>query len=83
MPAPDCLELFERASELALPVRIVRGTLDPVISATELDRLAASIPDARRLEWPGVGHCTQMEAAPETARLVLEALSPPLGGGQR
>ena len=48
---------------LDLPVLVVTGLEDRVFLDREVvDRLAATLPDARREDWEGVGHLIPMEA---------------------
>ena len=65
-------ELMAGTSGLEVPVTILRGELDRVISRGELQELAGELPNARYVEIPGIGHCPQNEAPEETFRLLRE-----------
>jgi len=50
-------------SSLSLPTLVITGLQDRVFLDTEVvDRLAATLPDARREDWPEAGHLLPQEA---------------------
>lgn len=65
-------ELMRGTARVRVPVLLMRGELDRVISRAELEELASTLPDARYVEVPGIGHCPQNEDPEETFRLVRE-----------
>ena len=62
---------FDFAS-VAVPVLLVWGTLDRMVSHTGAQRLLEGLPDARVELLDGVGHCPQLEAADRLLELLLE-----------
>jgi pimeloyl-ACP methyl ester carboxylesterase len=42
--------------EIRVPVLIWQGTADPMVPERHADELAARIPGARLVKWPGEGH---------------------------
>jgi pimeloyl-ACP methyl ester carboxylesterase len=55
---------------LTVPLLVVFGTADRVVSPRELDRLLAAVPHARTVLLPGVGHAVQ-EVAPDAVNRAL------------
>jgi len=58
--------------KLQVPVLIVGGALDPVVSPEALARTAAALPNARLIIWEDTGHGPQLEQ-PQRFRALLEA----------
>ena len=69
----------ELAAEIACPVLLVRGDEDAIVSAADVDRLAARIDRARIARIPRCGHFPQVER-PEELALVVKDLVAELGG---
>lgn len=57
-----------RLRELRTPALVIHGERDPLIRPAAGRRLAASIPDARYVELPGVGHDLPREIWPTVVR---------------
>ena len=76
----------ERLAEIRVPTLIVVGDADVPDIVAICDRLAAGIPGARKVVYPGVAHMLPMERPAEFNRLVLYFLAqePALdrGGGR-
>jgi len=72
-------EPTEALGRVAAPTLILWGEADAVIPLDHAARIAAAIPDARVITWPGVGHAPQEEIPAETAaaaRAFLENRQP-------
>ncbi|MFN3960252.1 MAG: alpha/beta fold hydrolase [Parvularculaceae bacterium] len=65
---------------IAAPTLILWGAEDKVIPVEQGDRLAAAIPDARLIVYPGVGHVAHEEAAERTISDVRAFLADVEGG---
>ena len=66
-------------ASISAPTLILWGAEDAVIPAEQGRRLAAAIPDARLVEYPGVGHAAQEEAPEATladVKAFLATLAP-------
>jgi pimeloyl-ACP methyl ester carboxylesterase len=71
-------------SALAVPTLVVWGEADSMIPASRGRRLAETIPGARYIGLPGVGHTCQVETPAEFAAVVtpfLDALPRPASVG--
>ncbi len=68
-------DLAERLTEIDVPTLIVVGEEDRPDMHAIADRLAASIPHARRATIPATAHVPSLERPDEFDRLVLEFLS--------
>jgi pimeloyl-ACP methyl ester carboxylesterase len=64
----------ERLADLAAPVRIIRGELDPWPNARGGEELAALFPDATVTALPGAGHFPWVDDPAAYARAVSTAL---------
>ena len=62
-------------ARLSVPTLVVHGDLDPLVRVENGRHLAASIPGARYIEYPGTGHIPIMERATEFNSDVLNFLS--------
>ncbi|MBC2776565.1 alpha/beta fold hydrolase [Parasphingopyxis marina] len=60
-------EPTQALGRVAAPTLILWGEADAVIPLDHAARIAAAIPDARVITWPGVGHAPQEEIPAETA----------------
>jgi pimeloyl-ACP methyl ester carboxylesterase len=72
--APGERSLWRQAAQIRVPALVVWGDRDKVVSATLAPRTAATLPDARLLMLPGVGHVAQMEVPDVVARAVVALL---------
>ena len=70
LPHPPSIELLET---ITAPTTVVFGELDVPCFLEMSEILAERIPDARRVEIPGVGHMSNMEA-PETVNALLREI---------
>jgi pimeloyl-ACP methyl ester carboxylesterase len=70
------------AARVQAPTLVVWGDRDRLVSPRLAARTAATIPGARLLMLPGVGHVAQIEA-PETVARAVAALWDDAGGGGR
>lgn len=66
--------LWRQAARVAAPTLVVWGAQDRLVPVALAPRAAATIPDARLLVLPGVGHVAQMEEPETVARAVLGLL---------
>ncbi len=64
----------EALPQIAVPVLIIHGDVDPTIPISAGRRLAEAIPDSRLVEWENVGHLPHLERTEEFNKLVLEFL---------
>ena len=62
----------DRLLEIQVPTLVVHGTNDPLFPFEHAIALARGIPNARLVEWEGVGHEIPMQLAAELGRLVAE-----------
>jgi pimeloyl-ACP methyl ester carboxylesterase len=53
--------LTERLGRLRVPTLVVRGVHDQLVPAEAARAWAGSVPGARVVEVPGVGHCLALE----------------------
>ena len=65
----------ERLARITVPVAVIHGEADEVISVEQGELLAASIPDAELDRWPGVGHMFWWERPAETAEVIIRTAS--------
>ena len=63
--------LWATAARVATPTLVVWGEQDRLISVRKARRTAATVPRARLLRLPDVGHVAQMEAPAAVARAIL------------
>jgi pimeloyl-ACP methyl ester carboxylesterase len=64
--------LHERLSDAAVPVMVIFGSEDQIITADEAIPAYEEIPGARIAEIDDAGHSPQVEKPEETAQLILE-----------
>jgi pimeloyl-ACP methyl ester carboxylesterase len=74
--AGDIPELPIDLAGIRVPTLAVSGGLDFPDFAAMADRIAASVPGARRAEVPDAGHLIALERPQAAADLVRSALSP-------
>jgi pimeloyl-ACP methyl ester carboxylesterase len=60
-------------ARVQVPVLLVWGTLDRMVSHSGAERIRAGLPDTRVELLDGVGHCPQLEAPDRVLELLLEA----------
>lgn len=72
---PVINSLQERTEEISVPVEVLRGSEDRVISSEECEILADRLPNGHFKALPGVGHCPQNEVPEFCAEMVLEMLA--------
>lgn len=72
--APGARSLWRQAAGVQAPTLVVWGEQDKVVSAGIAPRTAATIPDARLLLLPRIGHVAQMEVPDVVARAVVALL---------
>ena len=70
-------DIFEHASRIAVPTRIICGTEDRVTPEALNRRIAGAIPGADYVSIPGAGHWSFLERPVEFNRAVLEFLEAP------
>ena len=56
---------------VTVPVLLIWGERDLMVSASGAERVVASLPDTQLELLPGIGHCPQIEAADRVAELLL------------
>lgn len=71
---PGERSLWRQAAQVRAPALVVWGDRDRVVSAAIAPRTAATLPDARLLMLPGIGHVAQMEVPDVVARAVVALL---------
>ncbi|MBW0113127.1 alpha/beta fold hydrolase [Pseudonocardia sp. KRD-182] len=69
--------LWRQAARVQAPTLVVWGDRDRLVSPRHAARTAATIPDARLLMLPGVGHVAQMEVPERVAQAVAELWEDP------
>ena len=72
--------VWDRLSELTMPVLALAGALDEGYAATA-ERLAAAVPDGRAATIPGAGHAAHLEEPRATAAAVAAFLDDVLAAG--
>ena len=72
--APGARSLWRQAAQIQAPTLVVWGGRDKVVSAALAPRTAATIPGARLLLLPRIGHVAQMEVPEVVARAVVALL---------
>ncbi len=60
---------------VSVPVLVVRGGRDPIVSSSWATEVVRGLPNARLAEVPGVGHTVNWSAPKELARLVRPLLT--------
>ncbi|MBM3127454.1 MAG: alpha/beta fold hydrolase [Chloroflexi bacterium] len=61
-----------RLAEIRVPTLVIHGDCDPLVPYPNGQALAAGIPGAKFLTFPGVGHLPHIEATDEFNRAVME-----------
>src|SRR5512140_2621648 len=61
----------ERTGHLNVPVLLLRGAEDRLVSAAAFEALRARMPRAQQVLVPGAGHCCTLSAADEANRVIL------------
>ncbi|HEU4753426.1 MAG TPA: alpha/beta hydrolase, partial [Armatimonadota bacterium] len=77
---PDLDEMAQRYSEVRCPTLVVHGDRDPLIRIGHAERLAHTLPHARLVRLPRLGHFPQEEAPEKVAlelRKFLDAVTAP------
>ena len=72
--APGERSLWRAAARVSAPTLVVWGDRDRLVPVALAPRAAATIPDARLLVLPAVGHVAQLEDPESVARAVLGLL---------
>lgn len=75
---PDPSGHLRHLGEVRVPTLVLAGTEDRLVPIAGLRLLAAAIPGAELVEYPGVGHIP-MEEIPERSAADLVRFAPPLG----
>lgn len=71
----DGLDLLARADIVAAPALVIAGEYDVTVPPASMRLIAESLPNARYLELPGVGHFVEVEAADAFAAAVTGFLA--------
>jgi proline iminopeptidase len=58
----DGLDLLLDAGNVTMPALVIAGELDVVVPPAAMRLIADALPDARYLEFPGIGHFPEVEA---------------------
>jgi pimeloyl-ACP methyl ester carboxylesterase len=66
--------VLDEAASIDVPVLIVRGGRDPIVSQGWAERLTSALPDGRLAVVPGAAHATNFNSADEVVRIVEEFL---------
>lgn len=81
LPWPDAIweaeeelnpEPAARLADIAAPTLVLVGELDMDTVRETADRLAAQVPDVRRVDWPDVAHLPSMERPDDFIELTLD-----------
>ncbi len=65
---------IDRLGDINVPTLVVHGTEDPLFPIQHAQVLATGIPNAKLVEWHGVGHEIPVQLAPELGLDVLKIL---------
>jgi proline iminopeptidase len=77
------LDVLERADAVTAPALVIAGESDVVVPPAAARLIADSLPNARYIEFAGVGHFVGVEASEQFRAAVCEFLSqPPLRAGE-
>lgn len=71
---PGSGSLWRLAGQVSVPTLVIGGDRDQLVDARVAPRVARTIPDARLLILPGVGHVAQMEVPDIVARAAIGLL---------
>ena len=71
------LEQPFRLDRIRCPVLLIWGDRDRMVTHRGAERVTQALPDTAYELLPGIGHCPQIEAAGDVARLLLEFASSP------
>jgi pimeloyl-ACP methyl ester carboxylesterase len=71
---PGSGSLWRIAARIQAPTLVIAGTQDQLVDVRVPAQVVRTIPDARLLSLPGVGHVAQMEVPEVTARAMLDLL---------
>ncbi len=74
-PQPLVPPAAERLGEVGVPTLVLIGTVDELDSVLAERHLAASVPGARAIEFPGVAHMIHLEEPERFTELVLDFLA--------
>jgi non-heme chloroperoxidase len=66
------IDLSDRLGEVRVPVLVLAGATDRVIPASESERIAEALPDARLKVFSGAGHMLPMERSAQVAEMILQ-----------
>ena len=66
----------EELARLTMPVLVIAGTEDHVVTPNRVDRCVARMPDARALVIPQAGHVPNEEASETVNRALTDFLAP-------
>jgi len=69
-----------RVADIATPTLVLLGELDMDTVRETADRLAAQVPDVRRVDWPDVAHLPSMERPDDFVELTLDWVAEPTFG---
>lgn len=61
---------WDRLSRVQIPVMVIHGDADPLVPVGNGEKLAARIPGAELIKFPGVGHFVPMENPVDTLQLI-------------
>ena len=65
------LPSIEKAEDIDVPVLILWGTRDPLVTRDQVDRYLAAIPNSRLVELDGLSHCPQLDDPDRVAAEIL------------
>jgi pimeloyl-ACP methyl ester carboxylesterase len=66
------IDLSDRLGEVRVPVLVLAGGNDRVVPASESQRIADALPDARLEVFSGAGHMVPMERTAQVAEMILQ-----------
>jgi pimeloyl-ACP methyl ester carboxylesterase len=69
------LDLLVNAAAVGAPALVIAGELDVTVPPDSMRVIAEALPNARYVEFPGVGHFVEVEAADELRRVVCAFLA--------
>jgi non-heme chloroperoxidase len=66
------IDFSDRLGEVRVPVLVLAGATDRVVPASESERIAEALPDARLEVFTGAGHMLPMERSAQVAEMILQ-----------
>jgi 3-oxoadipate enol-lactonase len=71
----DGLDLLQDAERITAPALVIAGEFDVVVPPAAMRLIADSLPNARYVEFSGVGHFPEVEAGERFSQTVVQFLA--------